>query len=190
MKKYILIPILLLTIHSFSQETKVKKKSHEVKLNAFNTLIFKSIEGSYEYLINKESSVGISMMVNLNDDYNEGPEYNEDFAFTTFYRRYFSRKYAWGFFMEAFGMYNKQQNDYYEYDYNDPVYKTSQINSTVIDRETNNFALGFSVGGKFVSQNGFAFEFYGGMGRNLFTSDSRYNYEFVPRLGVSFGYRF
>ncbi len=188
MKKLILIPLLLLTIHSFSQETVEKKKSHEVKLNAFNTLIFKSLEGSYEYLINKESSVGISIMVNLNDEYYEGGQYNEEFALTPFYRRYFSRKYAWGFFMEAFGMYNKQQNNYYEYDYVDPVDGSYSYNT--IDEETNNFALGIALGGKFVSQKGFAFEFFGGVGRNLFTSDSRYNYEFVPRLGVSFGYRF
>ncbi len=188
MKKLILIPLLLLSVYSFSQETEQKKKSHEFKLNAFNTLIFKSLEGSYEYLINKESSVGISMMVNLNDEFNEGPEYAETFAITPFYRRFFSRKYAWGFFMEAFGMYNKQQDDYYEYDYSSSVDDSYRTNS--VDEETNNFALGISIGGKFVSQNGFAFEFYGGVGRNLFTSDSRYNYEFVPRLGVSFGYRF
>lgn len=185
MKKLILIPILLLSLYSFAQKTEEKKKSHEMKINAFNTLIFKSLEGSYEYLINKESSTGISIMVNLNDEFNEGPEYNEDFTITPFYRRFFSRKYAWGFFMEAFGMYNKQQNSYYEYDYAESVDGLSYS-----DKETNNFALGISIGGKFVSQNGFAFEFYGGVGRNLFTSDSRHNYEFVPRLGVSFGYRF
>ena len=189
MKKLILIPLLLLTLYSFSQETVEKKKSHEVKLNVFNTLIFKSLEGSYEYLINKESSAGISLMVNLNDEYYEGGQYNEEFALTPFYRRFFSRRYAWGFFMEAFGMFNIQQNDYYEYD--EPVYDSyREFNTTVVDEETNNFALGIALGGKFVSQKGFAFEFYGGVGRNLFTSDSRYNYEFVPRLGVSFGYRF
>lgn len=188
MKKLILIPLLLLALHSFSQKTEEKQKSHELKLNTFNTLVFKSLEGSYEYLINKESSVGISMMVNLNDEFNEGPEYAETFAITPFYRRYFSRKYAWGFFMEAFGMYNKQQDDYYEY--YEPVDPYSQYSSYVTDEDTNNFALGISIGGKFVSHKGFAFEFYGGIGRNLFTSDSRYNYEFVPRLGVSFGYRF
>ena len=188
MKKLILIPLLLLSIHTFSQETETKKKSHEVKLNAFNTLIFKSLEGSYEYLINKESSAGISLMVNLNDEFNEGPESAETFAITPYYRRFFSRKYAWGFFMEAFGMYNKQQYDYYENNHSSTGNDSYIYNS--IDKETNNFALGISIGGKFVSQKGFAFEFYGGIGRNLFTSDSRYNYEFVPRLGVSFGYRF
>ncbi len=187
MKNFFLIPMLLITLYSFSQNIEEKKKSHEVKLNAFNTLIFKSLEGSYEYLINKESSAGISIMVNLNDEFNEGPEYNEDFTITPFYRRFFSRKYAWGFFMEAFGMYNKQQNNDYYYD--DPAMGNSN-SSYVTNEDTSNFALGISIGGKFVSQKGFAFEFYGGVGRNLFTSDSRHNYEFVPRLGVSFGYRF
>lgn len=188
MKNLILIPLLLISFLSFSQKTEEKKKLHEVKINAFNTLIFKSLEGSYEYLINKESSVGISMMVNLNDEYYEGGQYNETFALTPFYRRFFSRKYAQGFFMEGFGMYNIQRNNYYEYDYVDLV--DGSYSYTTVDEDTNNFALGIALGGKFVSQKGFAFEFYGGVGRNLFTSDSRYNYEFVPRLGVSFGYRF
>ena len=182
MKKIILSILILSSLSFYGQEEKVKKKSHEVKLNAFNTLIFKSIDVSYEYLIDKESSVGLSVLINLDDVYSDGPTYYETFAITPFYRRYFSRKYAWGFFMEGFGMFNVQEDDYSGY-YEDDVRNNS-------NKKTNNFALGISVGAKFVSTKGFAFEFFGGVGRNLFTSDSRYNYEFVPRLGVAFGYRF
>ena len=186
-KKTITIILLFTTFICFSQEKEIKKKSNEVKLNVFNALIFKSIDLTYEYLINDESSVGLSFMVNLNNDFSEGPDYNEKYAITPYYRHFFSRKYAMGFFIEAFGMYNTQEYNYYddEYYYDDYIQKLDN-NS----KQTNNFALGFSIGGKFVSRNGFVFEFFGGVGRNIFSSNEQYNYEFVPRLGVSLGYRF
>ncbi len=185
MKRSIIIIILFISVSSFAQEVIKKEKSHELKINAFNTLIFKSIDVSYEYLINDESSVGISFLVNLNDENSDGPDYNETFAITPYYRHFFSRKYAWGFFMEAFGMYNTQESDYYDYYYEGVNYVSSHSLN-----KTNNFALGVSIGAKFVSQKGFVFEFFAGIGRNLFTSDSDNNFELVPRLGTSFGYRF
>ena len=65
MRKYSTLLLLLLTLTAYGQDTTAKKQ--EIKINAFNTIIFKSLEGSYEYLLNEESSVGISAMVNLND---------------------------------------------------------------------------------------------------------------------------
>ena len=185
MKKIITITLLFIAASAFAQEVIKKEKSHEIKINAFNTIIFKSIDLSYEYLINDESSVGVSFLVNLNDENSDGPNYNETFALTTYYRHFFSRKYAWGFFMEAFGMYNTQESDNYDYYYEDVNYISSHS-----VHKTDNFALGISIGAKFVSQKGFVFEFFAGVGRNLFTSDSSNNYELVPRLGTSFGYRF
>lgn len=183
MKKCIIIFLIFTTFVSFSQEEESKKRSNEAKLNVFNALIFKSLDLTYEYLINDESSVGLSFMVNLNDDFSDGPTYNEEYSITPYYRHFFSRKYAMGFFIEAFGMFNKQEIDeYYYYDY---------IEEPEITRgQSNNFALGFSLGGKFVSSKGFVFEFFGGIGRNLFTSSSYNGTEFVPRLGISLGYRF
>ncbi len=185
MKKFLTIILLLITISSFAQETKKAEKKNELKINAFNILIFKSIDVSYEYLINKESSVGISFLINLDDGNTNGPHYNETFAITPYYRYYISKKYAAGFFIEGFGMYNTQENyNYYYYSVDDNIeYSESNI-------KTNNFALGISFGAKFVSEKGFVFEFFAGVGRNIFTSDNEYNFEFVPRLGTSFGYRF
>jgi hypothetical protein len=60
----------------------------------------------------------------------------------------------------------------------------------VLGETSNNFAIGMSVGGKFVSKKGFAFEFYGGVGRNLSQSNNDVGSEIVPRLGASLGYRF
>ncbi len=190
MKKLSFLFLFISTAVFAQEEVEVKVKKHELKANAFNTIVFKAPEFSYEYLLDAESSFGISLMVNLNDvddeDYNylEGPYYEEKFALTAFYRRYFSRKYAWGFFLESFGMFNSQELDQYDYDYINNV----SINNP--DQKTNNFALGISVGGKFVSKKGFVFEVYGGVGRNIISSDDKNNSEIVPRLGASLGYRF
>ncbi len=195
MKKLTLIAIVFITsLSSFAQENDTKEneekiKKHEVKLNAFNTIIFKSVDFSYEYLLDSESSVGISVLINLqnneSDFFEDGPYYNESFAITPYYRHFFSRKYAWGFFMEAFAMYNQQK--IYDTYYIDNGNDTNLVSS---DESSNNFALGLAVGGKFVSKKGFLFEFYGGVGRNLATSNNDIAFEFVPRLGMSLGYRF
>jgi len=187
MKKYILFGLMLCSITLFAQESK-PQKSHEFNVNIFNTIIFKAPEFSYEYLIDAESSVGGAVMFNLTDlgnenEYIDGPYYEENFALTAFYRRFFSRKYAWGFFIETFGMYNQQEVEKYDFDYFDPATDYSY-------EKTNNFAVGISVGGKWVSSKGFVFQIHGGVGRNIISSDDANNTEIVPRLGASFGLRF
>lgn len=192
MRKTIFAIALFTSFFSFAQDAEVEdvQKQHEVKINAFNTIVFKSLEFSYEYLLDSESSIGASVMFNLHDNDNDidGPVYNERFAFTPFYRRYFSSKYAWGFFLEAFAMYNVQEDfdGYY-------ILDTNNVNQFVhSDEKSNNFALGLSLGGKFVSKKGFVFEFYGGVGRNLITSNDVIadGENIVPRIGASLGYRF
>ena len=185
MKKFVTVIIIFYSLIAIGQEQIEKKRSNEVKLNVFNALIFKSFDLTYEYLINDESTVGLSFMVNLNDEFSDGPDYNEEYSITPYYRHYFSRKYAMGFFIEAFGMFSKQEIVEYDY-YYDYIFEEPDRTP----RPSNNFALGFSIGGKFVSSKGFIFEFFGGIGRNLFTSNDLYNSEFVPRLGISLGYRF
>ncbi len=189
-KNLIVVVFLLVSSFTYAQNDDAPKKNHELKANAFNLIVFKAADFSYEYLINEESSVGVSLLFNLQDkgndrEFEDGPYYQEKFAFTPFYRRYFSSKYAWGFFLEAFGMYNVQDEyDSYDYDY---IYDPNiTVNS---DGTSTNIAFGISIGGKFVSKGGFAFEFFGGAGRNIYQSNENYASEIVPRLGASLGYR-
>ncbi|MDY7394151.1 DUF3575 domain-containing protein [Aureibaculum sp. 2210JD6-5] len=183
MKNFFPIVFVLFSTIAFAQQDDIPVKKHELKANAFNIILFKSVDFSYEYLINEESSIGASLLFNLLDTDNyyedDGPYYFEKFAFTPYYRRYFSSKYAWGFFLEAFGMFNRQEDyeDYYD------------SNNSNLEGTSNNVALGISLGGKFVSSKGFVFEFFGGAGRNVYQSNERYATEIVPRLGASLGYR-
>lgn len=180
-----LLASLLLSFTGMAQENTEK---HELKANAFNLIIFKTLDISYEYILNPNSGLGISVLSNLQqgepdwlNDISELPYYNEKFAITPYYRHYFMNRYAKGFFLEAFGMFNSQK--VYEDNY------FSEDDYEYIGRSTN-FAVGISLGGKIVSRRNFVFEFFGGVGRNLITSDPDVATGFVPRVGINLGYRF
>ena len=79
------------------------------------------------------------------------------------------------------------QDDYDSYDYDYIPDPNLSINR---DETSTNVAFGISIGGKFVSKGGFAFEVFGGAGRNVYQSNENYASEIVPRLGASLGYRF
>ena len=177
MKKIILLLCLVISANSYAQvntqaETigfpqDINKKS-ELKINALTLLVAKWIDVSYENLINEESSFGVA--ATLNTDTNGS---DLKYSLTPYYRRYFSNKLARGFFVEGFGMlFSAKDTDIFGFG--------SQKFET-------GFAMGVSVGGKFVSKQGFTTELLLGVGRNL----SNDNYvDAVGRVGISVGYRF
>ena len=193
MKKITLLLLLtLLSLHFTAQEkegTKQSKypenveKKYELKLNAFNLIAFAAIDISYERLINANSSYGVSVFYNFSDYANNYITLPKKFSITPYYRWFFSEnKYARGFFIEGFGMLNTYQDFYYTYNYNSYETQTS-------------FALGISVGGKFVITEGFTAEVLAGVGRNLIKGESLESYqdfqnEVIGRFGISLGYRF
>lgn len=176
MKKITFLACLLMSGLALAQEQEnipeapqdIHKKQ-EVKINTFSLLALKWIDISYERIINKESSFGVS--ATFNTDAHDDDSFKS--SLTPYYRRYFSNELAKGFFIEAFGMFYSEE-DGHPYDY---YHKYSQ---------SENFAMGISVGGKFVSKDGFTTELLLGAGRNFWGNGS----EGVFRIGVSIGYRF
>lgn len=186
MKKIILLLLLFIATISIAQEKEVEypqdiDKKHEVKINAFGLLAFEWLDVSYEYLINEESSFGVGALVGFNNDTNLD-EYRK-FSLTPFYRRYFSNKFARGFFIEGFGMLHTYENK--EYGYYDNF---GNFNNSNNDETRTEFAVGISVGGKFISKKGFSTEIYIGLGRNLGGDNN--SLDAVGRGGISLGYRF
>lgn len=162
--------ILFIPVISLAQENsdlQEENKKHEVKINGLALITSEWIDVSYEYLINSESSFGVGVQFGLDDSNSIGDTYRT-FSLTPYYRRYFSKGYAKGFYVEGFGMLNTNDDDF-------------------LRTTTTHFALGISVGGKFVSKNGFTLDLFAGIGRNL--GDAT-NIEAVGRVGVSLGYRF
>ena len=196
MKKITLLLLLgFLTLQINAQEkegTKESKypqdvdKKYELKINAFNLIAFAAIDISYERLIDENSSYGVAVFYNFSDYADSDIAFPKKFSITPYYRWFFSEnKYARGFFIEGFGMLNTYQ-DNYSYDF--------KSNYGKIETQTS-FALGISVGGKFVITEGFTAEVLAGVGRNLIKGESHESYqdfqnEVIGRFGISLGYRF
>jgi hypothetical protein len=172
MKKIFFIVFLLSFAFTYSQETSFEPKN-ELRLNSFNLIAFKWLDVAYERVLNEESTIGISLITALGDEYT-GWESKRNYSITPYYRHFFSDNYAKGFFMEGFAKINGGEREVY-YDGGDESIKYSDV------------AFGIGVGGKFISRRGFVGEINAGLGRNLFNSDAP---EVVGRAGISFGYRF
>jgi hypothetical protein len=176
MKKLLAVICLSLSTFGYSQEEKqVSFKKNELKGNAL-LLIAGGLEFTYEHLLNEESGVGVSVFVPFDNDF------DTKFSLTPYYRFYFGDKPAAGFFVEGFGMVNT-----FEYD-EDWLFDETPIEFP--ERQLD-FALGFGLGGKWVTKRGFLVEINAGIGRNLFNSQSEdYGHQIVGRGGVTLGYRF
>lgn len=164
MKKIILIFTLFVSSFTYSQR--------EIKLDIADALVIRSLEFSYENYINEDSSFGISALFNLakqDIDF----RYNENIMITPYYRHYFTTEYKWNFFGEGFLGINSGK-------------KESIKDSDVYDLKYTDGALGVAVGTKYISDGGLVIDLYGGLGRNLFGSNSPV---IVPRFGLNIGWR-
>jgi hypothetical protein len=172
MKKLFIVLCLTSSLFGFSQEKEtIDFKRNELKGNAL-FLVLGAGEFTYERLLNEESGAGVSLFFNYDDNF------DTKFSLTPFYRFYFSKKPAAGFFVEGFGMLNS---------YDSYVYNNSSYNSNIENRT--DFALGFGLGSKWITKKGFLFEINAGVGRNLFNSSDT-DFEIVGRGGITLGYRF
>lgn len=188
MKKITLLSLLFVSTLSIAQEKLSEKylqdidKNNELKLNAFSLIALSSLDVSYERLINSESSYGVALFYNFSDIETSDIGFPKKFSLTPYYRWFFSEsRYARGFFVEGFGMLNTYEDSFYDFN-----------NTYRVENETA-FALGISVGGKFVTKTGFTTEVYLGVGRNLINNgndDNYFDYNIVGRFGISLGYRF
>lgn len=160
-----------------AQDVDLSQDRNELKVNVSNLIALAFADVAYERLLNEESSIGIAILSNINQSSdNDFLDAYREFSITPYYRQYFSRGYAKGFFVEGFGMFNTgDDRDFFGDD-------------IISDTTYADFALGVSVGGKFVTRRGFMVEVYGGLGRNLLNAD--FSPIVVGRGGVSLGYRF
>lgn len=176
MKKMLIL--LCLTSFAFTQAQEKEvglSNKNEVKGNGL-FLVLGAVEFTYERILTEDSSVGASLF------FAEKSDFDTNFSFTPYYRAYFGKKTASGFFFEGFGMLNIGENgNYSEYDSVNGVYYD------VEGTKFTDFALGFGLGSKWVHRSGFVFEINAGIGRNLFDENSP---EVVGRGGVTLGYRF
>jgi len=165
MKKTILLFALTVSSFAFSQR--------EIKLDIADALAIRSIEFSYENYLTEDSSFGISALFNLAEQ-DIDFRYNENMMITPYYRHYFTTNEQWNFFGEGFVGINSGK-------------KESIEDSGIYDIKYTDSALGIAVGTKYVASGGLIIDLYGGLGRNLFGTDSPV---LVPRIGLNVGWRF
>jgi len=165
MKKILLALTFAITSLSYAQQ--------EIKLDVGDALVIRSLEFSYENYLSEDSSFGVSALFNLAKQ-NVSFRYNENLMITPYYRHYFTADESWNFFGEGFVGVNSGK-------------KESVKDSGVYDIKYTDAALGLAVGTKYVAKGGLVIDVYGGLGRNLFGSDSPV---LVPRLGLNIGWRF
>ena len=192
MKKLLLVLTFGTFMVGYSQETvqidpaeTPSFKRNEARLNAA-ALIAGVFELSYERVLSEESGAGVSLYIATATADTENNYMT--FSLTPYYRFYFGKKPAAGFFFEGFGMYNvSKSSDYFLTNYNNGYF-----NSTVIKGEKiSDFALGFGLGGKWMTRKGVVFELSAGIGRNLFNErNNTYGTKIVGRGALSIGYRF
>ena len=177
MKKAMILVSLFVVSQVFSQEIIEKDDGrNEVKLNATNLIGFQYMDITYETLVNEESSFGLGLLFKFGFDQDDFI-IERKFSITPFYRKFFSKGRARGFFVEGFGMYSSGEYD------RDTLFG---LGDDIADYH--DFALGISVGGKFLTRKGFIAEIYGGIGRNMLGNDN--SPDVVSRGGISIGFRF
>jgi hypothetical protein len=174
--KRLIILVCFLSIalcHSQQKEVEAFTKN-ELKGNAL-FLVLGAVEITYERLITDDSGIGATVFF-VNED-----DFESNFTLTPYYRAYFGKKTAAGFFIEGFSMFNTGVvSKTYYYDNNND---TSRFEKN----RYSDLALGFGLGSKWVHNRGFVFEINTGIGRNLLSKNSP---EIVGRLGITLGYRF
>lgn len=155
--------------------------NNEFKINMSNLIAFKWLDVAYENIISEESSIGVSVLASFDDERdNKSLDEYRTFSVTPYYRHFLHSRYADGFFVEAFTMVHTGKIEDYDYDAN------SSIRSDYDDKYTD-FAVGVSIGTKYVTPGGFVAEAYAGIGRDLLGNS---DLEIVGRGGVSIGFRF
>ena len=159
------------------QENSENRKS----LNAFTLVAFGIVDITYERIISENSTWAIEVFYHPTKDDYLNDAYYKELSLTGKYKHFFSSKYARGFYVHGFGMLSNgeyEDGSYYNESINEYIYETNDYTD---------FAIGFGLGGKFVSKGGFLLDLSGGIGRNLFSDKSP---TIVGQFMVNLGYRF
>jgi len=187
--------LLLIAISGFSQEvtqdvtTETTQEifprdiaKNELSVNAFNLVAFGAIDVAYERIIDPSSSWSIEGFILALNRESESADYffTRTASLTGKYKYFFGDRSTWGFYVNGMAMLST--GEFYEDVYDRDGYYTSRV-----DKDYTDLALGFGLGGKWVSKQGFFLDLSTGIGRNLLNSESPI---VVGQFNVNLGKRF
>ena len=171
--KYLCFAFVLLGTYFTNAQAYPKfSNDNEIKFNIGLFLANSTVEGSYEYFFNEDTSIGGTLYFD-----SDATDYNGNFGIGPNLRAYFGYMPRSGFFAEAFGLYYTGEDE---------------IPNNTLGVRNNDYsttALGLGVGNKWVTQSHkFSIELSAGLGRNINPED--FQETFIYRGGFSIGYRF
>jgi len=187
MKLHLLFLMLFVSFITLAQEKEqttknvsIFERKHEIKLSTIKLLSGGIFESSYEFIQNKNTGFGASLLINLDT---KGNDYMEDYSLTPFYRMYFQTNEdfgAKGFFVEGFSSFfgGKQFVE---------NYTSSGLFINETEENFFDISIGLCLGKKWINTSGFIFEVKAGAGRNLLGNSE---FEALFKGDVSVGYRF
>lgn len=195
MKQISTIVIILFSFQiSFAQnQTDLPKrdiKKNEISINPLNLIAFGALDIGYERVLNNNSTLGFDLFYSLVDRDNDedfistDDIFDKEIAFTTSFKYFFGNRIARGFYVEGFGMLSSGEHEEYIEVFDN---QGNFISASDVELDYTDFAIGFAVGGKFVTKNGFFIDIGFGIGRNLFSNKSP---DIIVRPNLYLGYRF
>ena len=198
MKNQLLFPLFLFaSFLSFSQEKTTSTEANaeeeifkrdiaknELSIGTLNLVAFGALDVAYERIMTQNSSWAIEAFVLALDRKNEdiGDAFNKDISLTGKYKHFFGDRTAWGFYVNGLAMISAGK-----FRSTEETFVNGQFFYNTEEKDYTDFALGFGLGGKFVSKQGFFLDLSTGIGRNLFSDDSPV---VVGQFNVNLGFRF
>ena len=156
------------------------ERKNDIMLDPISLISVSAININYERLLNENSGVGLHAFAYLGDGYDD--EDDDVFSqFSPYYRMYFGKKYASGFFVEGFGLLSDGQ------------YTPQDENGNKLDtkKDYSAFGAGIGIGEKWTSNSGLFLEASAGLGRNFsIPEDASTTLILIGKVGISVGYRF
>lgn len=179
MKKLILFVVFaagFLTVNAQEVDT---EKQNDIMISPIELIAGPALNISYERLLSNDSGIGINAIMLFNNN-------DEDSGITSqispYYRMYFGKKYASGFFVEGFAPITTSNNGTYYYNAGPGYYDTSftpEKNTTI--------GVGIGFGGKWVAKRNIVFEASAGIARRFGSG----NFDKITGKGMlGIGYRF
>ena len=181
MKKLLLIASLVFAFSAQAQEES-SDRQNDIMISPIELIAGPALNVSYERLLNKDSGIGINAIVLLDNGDSDGGLQSQ---ISPYYRMYFGKKYASGFFVEAFVPITMSNDSVYV-----PYYGPGYYEPTYKNEKNTTFGAGIGFGGKWVARRNIIFEASIGIARR-FGMNSEYDDTPVTGKGMlGIGYRF
>ncbi|WP_018674662.1 hypothetical protein [Riemerella columbina] len=186
MKKILLLTLLMsFTLSINAQETSdtsevSSQRMNDIMISPFPTIAGTHVNVSYERLLNAESGIGLDAFVSIENGGGSS-------QFSPYYRMYFGKKYAAGFFVEGFLPITSSKYivHHYYFDHSGASMAYPE------EKRLTTFGLGIGLGGKWYTKKNIIFEASFGIARRFGNNEESYDYSPITGKGMlGIGYRF